>query len=425
MATYVCSAQLIKRSEGRSATAAAAYRAGERIEDERSQQTHDYSARSGVVHTEIIAPDHAPDWAHDRIKLWNAAEKAERRKDAQVAREILFSLPHELTHEQQRDLLRAYSRDQFAARGMVADLAIHEPHRDGDKRNHHAHVMLTMREFDGEQFAATKQRDWNKTEQLKTWRREWADYANRALERAGIEARIDHRSLVDQGIDREPEPKLGPMATQMEREGRRSHAGDDLRAVWERNAEREAKADRADALNLDIAQERLKAAQEALRQRQEHRDTQELFARQRGDLERQAAEQRAQIEALSAQLEGRGRFAVFWDKVRGRLGWDAEKDLAAQRQQLDITQERQGALERAQATYSASYDTERTHEAEPERQFSHERDTARDDFDRAASPYEDQLTHEDYVDMFREAGEGREAEHGRDSPGGRGGRSLE
>ena len=337
MATYRFSAQVISRSAGRSATAAAAYRAGARIEDERTQLAHDYGRRSGVQHSEIIAPRDAPDWVHDRAKLWNAVEKSERRKDAQLAREVLLSLPHELTDDERRELVRDYAREQFVSRGMVADLAIHAPHDKGDQRNHHAHIMLTMRELAGEQLAAKKQRDWNDTGLLETWRKEWAQHVNRSLERAGIEARVDHRSLADQGIDREPEPKLGPMATQMEREGRRSYAGDDLRAVWERNAEREAAADRADALNLDIAQERLKAAQEALRQRQEHRDTQELFARQRGDLERQAAEQRAQIEALSAQLEGRGRFAVFWDKVRGRLGWDAEKDLAAQRQALDIT----------------------------------------------------------------------------------------
>ena len=188
---------MISRSQGRSATAAIAYRVAERIEDRRTGLTFDYAAKGGVDHTEILAPDHAPDWVHDRSELWNRVEESETRKNSQVAREVRVALPDELTHAQRVALVRDYAQTQFVDRGMVADIALHAPGRAGDERNHHAHILLTTREVDADGFT-TKNRDWNKVEVLEGWREAWARDSNAALERAGVEDRVDHRTLVAQ-----------------------------------------------------------------------------------------------------------------------------------------------------------------------------------------------------------------------------------
>ena len=203
MAIYHLRATMISRSQGRSATAASAYRVAERIEDRRTGLTFDYAARSGVDHTEILAPDHAPDWVRDRSELWNRVEESETRKNSQVAREVRVALPDELTHAQRVALVRDYAQAQFVDRGMVADIALHAPGREGDERNHHAHILLTTRELDAEGSVpgggfTTKNRDWNKVEVLEGWREAWARDSNAALERAGIEDRVDHRTLVAQ-----------------------------------------------------------------------------------------------------------------------------------------------------------------------------------------------------------------------------------
>jgi len=197
MAIYHLRATMISRSQGRSATAASAYRVAERIEDRRTGLTFDYAARGGVDHTEILAPDHAPDWVRDRSELWNRVEESETRKNSQVAREVRVALPNELTHAQRLELVRDFVRGQFVDHGMVADIALHAPGREGDERNHHAHILLTTREIDAEGFT-TKNRDWNKAEVLEGWREAWARDSNAALERAGIEDRVDHRTLVAQ-----------------------------------------------------------------------------------------------------------------------------------------------------------------------------------------------------------------------------------
>jgi len=200
MAIYHFDASVISRSKGRSATAAAAYRTAEVINDHRTGEVHDYSRKGGVMHTEIIAPDNAPAWVHDRSSLWNAVEDAERRKDAQVAREVRVALPSELTTEQNADLVRAFVQEQFVARGMIADVALHAPGREGDQRNHHAHIMLTTREIGPEGFGA-KNRDWNAKELLVDWRGSWAEHVNDTLERCDIHERVDHRTLVAQRAD--------------------------------------------------------------------------------------------------------------------------------------------------------------------------------------------------------------------------------
>jgi hypothetical protein len=200
MAIYHLRATMISRSAGRSATAAAAYRSATHIEDHRTGLSFDYRARSGVDHVEILAPAHAPEWAQDRAALWNAVEAAETRKNSQVAREIRVALPAELDQAQRAELVRDFCQRQFVDRGMVADIALHAPGREGDDRNHHAHILLTTREIAAEGFT-TKNRDWNAVEVLEGWREAWAQDANLALELAGHGERIDHRTLEAQRIE--------------------------------------------------------------------------------------------------------------------------------------------------------------------------------------------------------------------------------
>jgi len=209
MATYRFEAKIIGRSRGSSATASVAYRTAERLADERTGEVFDYTRRRGVLHTEILAPDGTPDWMHDRAQLWNAVERVEKRKDAQLARDLVLSLPHELTHGQRVELVRGFVQAEFVSHGMIADIAIHAPDRRGDQRNHHAHVMLTMRELTGEGFGK-KARAWNDAEQLEAWREHWAQAVNRQLERYGHDARVDHRSLEAQGVDRSPSRNRDP-----------------------------------------------------------------------------------------------------------------------------------------------------------------------------------------------------------------------
>ena len=200
MAIYHLRATMISRSAGRSAPGAAAYRSGERIHDERTGLSFDYRARGGVEHVEILAPERSPDWVRDRAALWNAVERAETRKNSQVAREIRVALPHELDAVQRLQLVRDFCQREFVDRGMVADIALHAPGREGDERNHHAHILLTTREIGPEGFT-TKNRDWNAKELLEGWREAWARDTNHALERCGAETRVDHRTLEAQRIE--------------------------------------------------------------------------------------------------------------------------------------------------------------------------------------------------------------------------------
>lgn len=215
---YYLDVKMVARSAGQSAVAAAAYRAGERLQDDRYGKTHDYT-RKAVEYREIIAQDHAPDFIHDRESLWNAVERSEKRKDAQLAREVVVSLPRELSKHVQIDLVRRFVQDHFVTLGMVADFAIHAPKASDGNANPHAHILLTLRNLDTEGFGK-KNRDWNtalftKDDRVKdkspllVLRASWAEYVNRALNDSGSETRVDHRSHAERGLQKIPEPKLG------------------------------------------------------------------------------------------------------------------------------------------------------------------------------------------------------------------------
>ena len=233
MAIYHVSFNSVSRSSGHKASAAAAYRAGEKLQDEKYGMTHDYSNKKGVVSSGIFAPENSPDWVNDREKLWNEVEKSEKRVDAQLAREIEVALPRELEKQQQQELLNGYLKENFVQKGMVADWAIHESKSRDGKTNPHAHVLLTMRPIEADGFSAKKDRSWNDPKLGLEWRESWADHANRALEKAGVKDRIDHRSLVDQKeeavkngdekkaseLDRNPTVKEGRAATALRQKG--------------------------------------------------------------------------------------------------------------------------------------------------------------------------------------------------------------
>jgi len=218
MAIYRLSADIVRRSEGRTVTAAAAYRSAELIVDQRTGFAFDYRRRQGVLDTAILAPAGAPAWMHDRVRLWNAVEAAEKRKDAQLARDIELALPHELTTGARRELVHRFAQAAFVDAGMVADIALHAPDAAGDGRNFHAHILLTLRCIESDGFGG-KERAWNDTAQLEQWRALWAELVNDALEIAGDQVRVDHRSLEAQGIDRVPQIHLGLAVTEMRRRG--------------------------------------------------------------------------------------------------------------------------------------------------------------------------------------------------------------
>ena len=336
MADYRFSAQAISRSKGQSSVASAAYRAGARLIDERTGEIHDYGRKAGVVHSEVMAPQATPDWMHDRAQLWNAVEAVERRKDAQLAREIQLSLPHELNAEQRKQLVRGFVQEQFVSHGMIADIAIHAPSEKGDQRNHHAHVMLTMRELSGDGFGK-KNRDWNSPEMLGQWRENWALHQNRALERHGHESRVDHRSYEAQGIDREPTQHLGPVASDMERNGKASRIGDENRTIANDNAARVQNHIEAARLASEIAREKWKFGQWTEFKRHEIEAVQKLadiglsqkHNRQRQNLERQLEQEngtakltiKAEVDSIDRRLQAQGVRKVVRD-IFGRTKSD-------------------------------------------------------------------------------------------------------
>src|SRR5258708_7496415 len=244
MAIYRLSADIVRRSAGRTVTAAAAYRAGMQIVDARTGLVFDYRRRHGVLHAAIIAPLDAPAWMRERAQLWNGVERGEKRKDAQLARDIELALPHELTHAERRDLVHGFVQAAFVDAGMVADVAMHAPDREGDQRNHHAHILLTMRAIDGDSFG-DKVREWNKPGCLEQWRALWAEHVNAALVRAGTRAHVDHRSLEAQGIDRLPQIHLGRPVIEMHRRGITTERAEIAREIAAVNVELAASSETA------------------------------------------------------------------------------------------------------------------------------------------------------------------------------------
>jgi hypothetical protein len=246
VASYHLSVKAISRKAGRSSTAAAAYRTATRIHDQRTGETHDYRRKRGVEYRELVLPASAPEWAMQREKLWNAVEAAERRKNSTLARDFEVALPSELTAAQRRELAVRFAHELVGRHGFAADVAIHKSHRDGDQRNHHAHILCSTRRMGREGFTEkTRELDGLRSgpEAVVFWRSRWADLQNEYLKQNGHEARVDHRSLKAQGIDREPTRHKGPAVTAMERRGQRTQVSE--RLTLEQRREIEARLERA------------------------------------------------------------------------------------------------------------------------------------------------------------------------------------
>ena len=234
MAIHHLSVKPVRRSTGRSAVAAAAYRAGALLRDARTGLSHDFRRKGGVAAAGIALPPGAAaagmSWALDRGALWNAAEAAERRRDARTAQEVEVALPAELSEAGRRELAEDLARRLAAEYGCAADWAVHAPPRGGDGRNHHAHVLLTTRALTAEglggKIPLEREAGWLRRrglptgpERVRALRAEWADMANAALAREGHGVRIDHRSHAARGLSVRPTRHMGVAATALARRG--------------------------------------------------------------------------------------------------------------------------------------------------------------------------------------------------------------
>lgn len=355
MAIYHLSVKAVSRSAGRSSTAAAAYRAGCSITDERTGEIHDYTRRGGVDSAEIVLPDNAPDWAKNRAKLWNAAELAEKRKDACVAREFEVALPHELPAEERRKLAVEFARDMANREGCAVDVAIHAPSDKHDNLNHHAHILRTTRKVEAEGLGEkldTEKAGRNRKDDLEAVRARWADMTNAALERNGIAARVDHRTLEAQGIEREPTQHRGPAIDGLRRRGADSFV--EQRQAAER-LERAAKAG-----ELERAQ----------------RQTEGLILDLSGALDAVKAEQKKQAEQRPAvaDIEAGKAAAMAWYEQQKQIEtgkqqvasafdqWKAEQQAAQQRAEQE-RQEKAAEIARQLREAEAKKQAERPQKA--------------------------------------------------------------
>lgn len=232
MSIYHCSVTTISRSKGRSATAASAYRSASLVVDVRTGLTFDYTKKKGVESAVLVYPKDSKEV--DRNTIWNQIETRENRRNSTVAREIKIALPDELSSQKREALAVEYTKSLVDRYGVVADVAIHSPHRQGDQRNHHAHILMSTRRYENDQFTEkTRELDDIKRgkEEVMWIREQWATVANKQLEKENVKERIDHRSFKDQGVEKLPTIHLGSSAMAMERKGIRTELGDHNREI--------------------------------------------------------------------------------------------------------------------------------------------------------------------------------------------------
>ena len=365
MAIYHLSVKPISRTDGRSATAAAAYRAAAKISDARTGVLHDYTRKQGVVSVTLITPKLAPKWASDRSQVWNAAERAETRKNATVAREFEIALPAELSGLQRQQLAHELAQELVDQHGCIADVAIHEPSGDGDQRNHHAHILLSTRRLGPEGFTdKTRELDDYSSgpKWVHKWRERYAQLQNRCLRQAGSEVRVDHRSHQDRGVEAIPSVHLGPAATAYER---RTGLPSRKRLDWQEHAHQRLLAAK-EAGDLARAAQQLGASilvldgdlQAALAERdaqpilvsQADIDQGRLAFRNQFALDRQQRQQKMQEQKEAAQQLERDRLAAEQrmqaEAAAKRLQQQREAETARQRRQQEMQRLRAEAADK-------------------------------------------------------------------------------
>ena len=322
MAIYHLSVKTIGRSEGRSATAAAAYRAADKITDERTGEMHDYTRKGGVSYTEIVLPNNAPTWATNRAELWNTAEQSETRKNSTVAREFEIALPSELSEKERQRLAVDFAKEIVERHKVAADVAIHEPSRGGDNKNHQAHILITTRQLTEDGFTKkTRELDDRKSGEIDRWRERFAELQNERLKQNCVAETVDHRTLKAQGIDREPSKHLGVEATNYERRtGNKSNkrldfeqqAAERLKAVTEiKELEREARQLEQSINETKAEAEPLKVARGNQAWNSYHdKKAQEAIERERVEQEKRQKE----LEKLEKQRKRDKEFDEKWER---------------------------------------------------------------------------------------------------------------
>jgi Ti-type conjugative transfer relaxase TraA len=343
MAIYHLHVKVIGRKAGSSAVASAAYRSASRLRDDRLERSHDFSNKRGVVHSEVMLPEDAPEQWSDRERLWNDVEAFEVRKDAQLAREVEFALPREMTQAQGIELARDFVQAEFVDQGMIADLNVHWDMAEDGAPKPHAHVMLTMRSVDENGFGQ-KVRDWNRTEMVERWRERWAELANERLAELDIDARIDHRSLEAQGIALEPQSQIGAAAQRIEGEGIEAADRADMHREIARNNGARIIADPSVALDAITHQQSTFTRRDMAMFAHRHSDGIEQFNAVMGAM-RSAPE----LVELGADGRGEDRFTTR-DMIEAEQRLHRAAELMAEKERHEVgARERESALARAEA----------------------------------------------------------------------------
>jgi hypothetical protein len=327
MATYFLRARHISRGKGARATRAAAYRAGERIRDERTSEVYDHSDRRDVAHKEVVLPSDLAGrddmaWTQNRATLWNAMEHAGLRRNSRLAREWLVFLPQDLTSEQRSRLVRTFATELANKYRCALDCSIHQPRPGADPRNHHAHLLMTTREVSPDGVGLRTTLEWGGRErhlrglgpardEYLAIRERWAQVTNEALQEAGLAARVDHRGFARQGIDREPVPTIPEKVFYAERKHGPSAAGDAIRARHRERVEARLKggADLARVIEKQKRELKAHALEDFKRRDAQPKQTRwsALTRQERNELRRQQYETRRAIEKQDPVGEARRR----------------------------------------------------------------------------------------------------------------------
>ena len=376
---------VVQRSRNRSSVAASAYIAGEKLTDERTREVSDYSGKPGIELTGIALSEHAPEWAHDRAKLWNAAEKRETHPRAQTARSMILNLPHEFSAEQRREAAMKVAHmlaDRY--RGAV-DYAVHEPGKDGDHRNYHCHFLQTARPFENGEWAKKKDRVLDDRygkgpAEYKALRENIAGVINDIAVRERLEIWVEHWSFKERGLDLEPTTHLGPGAMARERRGEPTERGDHNRAVQARNEERQELRNQSNVINIEVARELQNRKRQVplppkwrVAYAQLYRDSYdrraavlERLQREHGEAERARRQESVRLEQ---SITGGNILSRAWRYMSGKTRQDKEQLEQVNAELASIRQRKEQAMAALEADRRARFEAFHRQRAEEQRQI--------------------------------------------------------